>query len=70
MTATWQQVDNLQVLNALGKIASPVINMGETLANITVTFKNEGEQFDFSKHVAFGMTKAGYRQDWILSHLS
>ena len=70
MTATWQKVDDLQVLNALRKITSPVIDMGEVLANITVTFNNEDEQYDFNKHVAFGITKAGYRQYWILSHLS
>ena len=62
MTATWQQVDDLQVLSALGNITYPVVDMGEALANITVTFKNKDEQSAFSKRVAAGMTKAGYRQ--------
>ena len=69
MTATWQHVDDLQILNVLGKIASPVIDLGDALANITVTFKNKDEESDFNERVAYGMIKAGYRQYWILSSI-
>ena len=67
ITAKWQHVDDLQVLNALGKIASPVIDMGEALANITITFRNIDEQHDFIKRVTNGFVRATYRQVWYIS---
>ena len=58
VTSTWQQhVDDLQVLNTLGKIASPVFDMGEALAKTTVTFKNKANRATSTKAWQVGWWK-------------
>ena len=53
--ATWQNVDDLQVLHTLGKIDSPVMHLGEALSKITVTFRNEEEKHHFHKRLTNGI---------------
>ena len=62
ITATWQNVDDLQVLKTLGKFDSPLMHLGDALSNITVTFNDTEEQHRFDKRVTNGITPGNIMQ--------
>ena len=64
ITATWRSVDDIQILNTLGKIESPVIHMAEALSNITIIFTNKEDQIRFDKRVKNGIIPGKYAQFW------
>ena len=62
ITATWKNIDDLQILTALGGIDSPVLHMGEALSKINITFRDKTKQLDFDKRVKTGLRRGNYLQ--------